>query len=81
MYTNRPPLDRGGLGASVEQHGDKRKTSGFQDFNLNARGSGEDGGRGARLLQTSILIGQEVQLSSSCTIRMSYQSNNNVLIS
>ena len=37
-------------------------------------------GRGVRLLQTCILIGQEVQLSSSCPIRMQYPSNNNALI-
>ena len=64
----------------MEQHGDKRKTSGFQDFNLNARGSGEDGGRGARLLQTSILIGQEVQLSSCCPIRILHPTSINDLI-
>ena len=39
-----------------------------------------DGGRGARLIQTSILIGQEVQPSSSCPIKKSCQTNNNALI-
>ena len=34
--------------------------------------------RAGRLLQTHILIGQEVQLSGSCPIRMSHQTNNNV---
>ena len=36
--------------------------------------------RGGRLLQTSLLIGQEVQLSSSCPIRMLDTTNNNALI-
>ena len=36
--------------------------------------------REGRLLQTPTLIGQEVQLSSSRPIRMSYQTNKNALI-
>ena len=35
---------------------------------------------GGRLLQTCLLIGQESQLSSSCPIRTSDQTNNNTLI-
>ena len=37
-------------------------------------------GSGVRIVQTSILIGQEVQLCSCCPIRMSCQTNNNALI-
>ena len=36
--------------------------------------------RGGRLLQTFILIGQEVQLGSSCPIRICQQTNNSALI-
>jgi len=36
--------------------------------------------RGVRLVQTSILIGQELQLSNSNQMRMSCQNNNNALI-
>ena len=36
--------------------------------------------RGGRLLQTSTVIGQEVQLSISCPIRMLHLTNNNALI-
>ena len=35
-------------------------------------------GRGVRIIQNSTLIGQEVQLSSFCPIRMSQKTNNNV---
>ena len=36
--------------------------------------------RGVRLIQTSTLIGQEVQLSSFCPIKKSRNTNNNALI-
>ena len=87
MFTNRPPLDGGGLGAgltdqrgaSVEHRGEKGKTSGFQDFNY-AGGSDKAGGRSVQLLLPSILIGQEVQLSSCCPIRILHPTSINVLI-
>ena len=69
-----------------DQHGEKwHKQDGEKsiqcdkDFNY-AGGSDEAGGRSVQLLQPSILIGQEVQLSSCCLIRILHPTSINALI-